>query len=194
MTPETRRLLQHWRHHQFGEIRPFFCQVEAVETAIWLTEVAPGDRHHRPAPARVASVQLGAPRVESDPLNFESKAGAPLRPAVVEPLAPTRYQVRFTASAELREKLERLQAFMCSSVPDGDLARIIDIAITEKLQRVEARRFAKTEAPRRGLVETDTLPSSRHIPAAVRRAAHDRDSGRCTRSLAVATTVPPISL
>jgi len=27
----------------------------------------------------------------------------------VEPLAPTRYQVRFTASAELREKLERLQ-------------------------------------------------------------------------------------
>ncbi len=25
----------------FGGIRPFFCQVEAVETAIWLTEVAP---------------------------------------------------------------------------------------------------------------------------------------------------------
>ena len=28
-------------HHPFGSIRPFFCQVEAVETAIWLTEVAP---------------------------------------------------------------------------------------------------------------------------------------------------------
>ena len=41
MTPETARLLQHWRHHQFSGIRPFFCQVEAVETAIWLTEVAP---------------------------------------------------------------------------------------------------------------------------------------------------------
>lgn len=41
VTPETARLLQHWRHHKFGEIRPFFCQVEAVETAIWLTEVAP---------------------------------------------------------------------------------------------------------------------------------------------------------
>ncbi|MCG3173181.1 MAG: hypothetical protein GMKNLPBB_01359 [Myxococcota bacterium] len=39
--PETARLLQHWRHHKFNEIRPFFCQVEAVETAIWLTEVAP---------------------------------------------------------------------------------------------------------------------------------------------------------
>ncbi|MDP2812061.1 MAG: DEAD/DEAH box helicase family protein [Rhodocyclaceae bacterium] len=41
VTPETARLLQHWRHHHFSGIRPFFCQVEAVETAIWLTEVAP---------------------------------------------------------------------------------------------------------------------------------------------------------
>jgi hypothetical protein len=41
VTPETARLLEHWRHHQFDNIRPFFCQVEAVETAIWLTEVAP---------------------------------------------------------------------------------------------------------------------------------------------------------
>ncbi len=41
VTPETVRLLQHWRHHRFSSIRPFFCQVEAIETAIWLTEVAP---------------------------------------------------------------------------------------------------------------------------------------------------------
>jgi len=41
VTPETARLLQHWRHHKFAGVRPFFCQVEAVETAIWLTEVAP---------------------------------------------------------------------------------------------------------------------------------------------------------
>jgi type III restriction enzyme len=41
VTPETARLLQHWRHHPFNNIRPFFCQVEAVETAIWLIEVAP---------------------------------------------------------------------------------------------------------------------------------------------------------
>lgn len=41
VTPETARLLQHWRNHPFQGVRPFFCQVEAVETAIWLTEVAP---------------------------------------------------------------------------------------------------------------------------------------------------------
>jgi type III restriction enzyme len=40
VTPETARLLQHWRHHKFNNLRPFFCQIEAVETAIWLTEVA----------------------------------------------------------------------------------------------------------------------------------------------------------
>ncbi|HNB45784.1 MAG TPA: DEAD/DEAH box helicase family protein, partial [Burkholderiaceae bacterium] len=41
VTPETARLLKHWRSHPFASIRPFFCQVEAVETIIWLTEVAP---------------------------------------------------------------------------------------------------------------------------------------------------------
>jgi len=41
VTPETARLLQHWRHYRFNNLRPFFCQVEAVETVIWLTEVAP---------------------------------------------------------------------------------------------------------------------------------------------------------
>ena len=41
VTPETARLLQHWRSHPFSSYRPFFCQVEAIETLIWLTEVAP---------------------------------------------------------------------------------------------------------------------------------------------------------
>jgi len=41
VTPDTARLLTYWRHHKFNNIRPFFCQVEAIETVIWLTEVAP---------------------------------------------------------------------------------------------------------------------------------------------------------
>jgi type III restriction enzyme len=44
VTPETARLLEYWRTHNFRGIRPFFCQVEAVETVIWLTEVAPHDK------------------------------------------------------------------------------------------------------------------------------------------------------
>ena len=41
VSPETARLLQHWRHHKFSGVRPFFCQIEAAEAAIWLMEVAP---------------------------------------------------------------------------------------------------------------------------------------------------------
>ncbi|MDC0066862.1 DEAD/DEAH box helicase family protein [Verrucomicrobia bacterium] len=41
VTPATARLLRHWRTHDFSTIKPFFCQIEAVETAIWLAEVAP---------------------------------------------------------------------------------------------------------------------------------------------------------
>lgn len=41
VAPDTARLLKHWRHHEFNGIRPFFCQVEAIEVAIWLAEVAP---------------------------------------------------------------------------------------------------------------------------------------------------------
>ncbi|PBB39600.1 restriction endonuclease [Mesorhizobium sp. WSM3868] len=44
VTPTTQRLLQHWRAIQNDPaqiIRPFFCQLEAVEAAIWLAEVAP---------------------------------------------------------------------------------------------------------------------------------------------------------
>ena len=41
VSPVTQRLLQHWRGltHEHQGVRPFFCQVEAAETVIWLTEV-----------------------------------------------------------------------------------------------------------------------------------------------------------
>ncbi len=61
VTPETARLLQHWRHHPFQSIRPFFCQVEAVETAIWLAEVAPqGGKKGKAFLEHVASVNEDA--------------------------------------------------------------------------------------------------------------------------------------
>lgn len=47
VTPETAKLLEYWRHHEFTHIKPFFCQVEAVETFIWLTEVATKNKSGR---------------------------------------------------------------------------------------------------------------------------------------------------
>ena len=66
VSPVTQRLLQHWREIQKDEtqaIRPFFCQLEAVETAIWLAEVAPkmGKRGKR------VKKQLDAANAEANP-------------------------------------------------------------------------------------------------------------------------------
>ena len=60
VTPETARLLQHWRHHKFSGVRPFFCQVEAAETAIWLTEVAPQSKTGKRALDHLAAANKDA--------------------------------------------------------------------------------------------------------------------------------------
>ena len=101
---------------------------------------------------------------------------APVRPAVVEPLAPSRYGVHFTASAELHEKLERLSALM----PGADLASVVEAAVTEKLERLEAKRFGKTKNPRKSIEQADTSRGSRYISAPVKRFVFDRDERQCT--------------
>ena len=65
VTPETARLLQHWRQHEFNGVRPFFCQIEAVEAAIWLTEVAP----HSPSGKRLLGHLAAANRDANPELN-----------------------------------------------------------------------------------------------------------------------------
>jgi hypothetical protein len=83
--------------------------------------------------------------------------------------------VQFTASEALRDKLERLQALL----PGSDLASLVEQAVTEKLERLEARRFGRTKAPRKALAEADTSSGPRSIPAPVRRAVYERAGGRC---------------
>ncbi len=143
-------------------------------------------------PASLASLPANVDRSDS-PVSADG-AGAPLRPtapqppapprshaasAVIEPLAPGRHKVQFTASTELRDKLERLRALMLSTVPDGDLATVIDRAVTRELARLERRKSATTDKPRKSLADTDVSASSRHVPAAVRRSVHARDGDRC---------------
>ncbi|HJS74661.1 MAG TPA: hypothetical protein VJ921_10260, partial [Vicinamibacteria bacterium] len=91
-----------------------------------------------------------------------------------QPLAPERYKVQFTASLELRDRLERLQSLM-----NEDLAAVIEAAVTEKLERLEAKRYAEVKKPRKRLEETDVSPKTRTIPAAVKRAVRKRDGDRC---------------
>ena len=100
---------------------------------------------------------------------------APPRPEVI-PLAPERYRLQLTLSSETHAKLRRAQDLLRSAVPGGDLAEILDRALTLLLQNVERQRFAATTAPR-GARAADG--SSRHVPASVRRVVWQRDAGRC---------------
>jgi 5-methylcytosine-specific restriction endonuclease McrA len=162
------------------------CQIEELLAELFPRPDAPAlmrklpERQVRmpalaPSPDGMAAhkPQLCPDRVEG------SRAVAPPLPATVLPLAPGRYKVQFTASAELHDKLERLGALLRSRIPDGDLAAIIEEAVSEKLERLEARRFGKTKAPKTQLWQSDPSRGSRHIAAAVRRVVSERDGRRC---------------
>jgi hypothetical protein len=107
----------------------------------------------------------------------EAGQDPPVPPLVTQPLSPGRYKVQFTASAEFHHKLERFKGLIGSHGSDVDLTVVIEQAVTEKLERLEARRFGRTKAPHGG--QGEPSPSSRHIPAAVRRAVRERDGDRC---------------
>jgi 5-methylcytosine-specific restriction endonuclease McrA len=136
-------------------------------------------------PAAAAAAASGAPRVAAPgspqvaPPSATDSLPAASPAVIIQPLAPSRYKVQFTASAELHAKLQRLQELLRSQAQDGDLAAIIELAVSEKLERLEARRFGSTSRPRKDLTQSDPSPSSRYIPAAVRRAVRERDGGRC---------------
>ena len=136
-------------------------------------------KKNRPEPAS----EHGTSGAESTPSGKSSPAPEPApapeaadKPAVVEPLAPARYKVQFTASAEFRDKIERLSALM----PGVELAAMMEAAVTEKLDRLEAKRFGKVKNPRKSIEDVDTSPGVRGIPAPVRRFVWERDHGQCT--------------
>src|SRR3990170_2570478 len=142
---------------------------------------APNDRAASPDPASHPD-STGSPdpagyaQVLSPHLSSATLAPPSARPAVVVPLAPERYKVQFTASAETYEKLRLAQALLRHQIPDGDPAAIFDRALTALLQSLTKQKFAAMDRPRgsRGAV-----PRSRCIPAEVKRAVWKRDGGQC---------------
>jgi hypothetical protein len=61
-------------------------------------------------------------------------------------------------------------------MPNGDLATIVDRALTLLLADLERKRIAVTARPRACAASSKR---SRHVPAGVRRAVWKRDDGRC---------------
>ena len=102
---------------------------------------------------------------------------APLREvAVLKPLAPDRYRVQLTVTGATHDKLRRAQDLLRHAIPSGDLAEIVDRAVTLLLADLERTKLAAVERPR---AVRSKVRGSRYIPSAVRRAVWERDGGRC---------------
>jgi hypothetical protein len=96
--------------------------------------------------------------------------------STIAPLAPERYKLQLTVSAETHQKLRRAQDLLRHAVPNGDLALIVDRALTLLVRDLERTKFAETARPRKASVAQSR---SRHIAAAVRRRVWHRDRGQC---------------
>jgi hypothetical protein len=93
-----------------------------------------------PVPVPVQKPELGPNRA---PIRSVPSAPVP-KPRVIEPLAPSRYKIQFTTGRALRDKLERLQNLMSE-----ELADVIEAAVTEKLERLEAKRYGTSKQLRK---------------------------------------------
>jgi hypothetical protein len=97
-------------------------------------------------------------------------------PEMVRPLSPNRYQITFTASAALCEKLEVAQDLLRHSVPSGDPAEVFERALDVLVEDLVKRKYAVTSRPHENRGQAD---DSRNIPADVKRAVYIRDRDQC---------------
>jgi hypothetical protein len=103
-------------------------------------------------------------------------SGMPSKPGLVRPLAPERYEIRFTAGAETRGLLREAQDLLGHAVPTGDLATIFHRSLSVLVADLKRRKFGATSRPR---PSHESNAGSRTIPAAVRREVTARDASRC---------------
>jgi 5-methylcytosine-specific restriction endonuclease McrA len=94
-----------------------------------------------------------------------------------EPLSVDRYLVSFTASTELRDKLERARDLLRHRVPDGNLEAVFDRALDALIAQLEREVAAKTERPRR-VAKAPEDPGT--VTRAVRREVMARDGEQCS--------------
>jgi 5-methylcytosine-specific restriction endonuclease McrA len=104
------------------------------------------------------------------------KADVPTR-GRIEPLSEARYKVEFTASAELREKLELCRDLMSHANPTRDLGVVVERAVDLLLGELEKKRLGRTKRARPASSRT---AKRGRVSAAARRRVFERDGLQCS--------------
>lgn len=131
------------------------------------------------------AASLGAPPAPNGPpvaalsTSAARDAGARPRRGTIEPLSADLYKVQFTASAALRDKLREAQDLLRHAIPDGNLAAIVERAVTALVEQVKKDRFGVGRRPRARRKNAEPKPPNRHVPVDVSRAVFERDGGQC---------------
>src|SRR3954471_23549369 len=106
-----------------------------------------------------------------------SAASAWPRP-VVRPLAPQRYEIRFTAGLQTRDKLREAQDLLSHAIPNGDVAEVVDRALTVLLVELRRRKFAATKRRRSAPTEAEVGASGSRAGGASSAAGGDGPARR----------------
>lgn len=95
---------------------------------------------------------------------------------IVRPLAPGRFEIRFTADAETRALLQQARDLLGHAVPSGDLAQIFGRALKLLVAELRKKKFGATSRPRPARPRS---PRSSNKPMHARREVSVRDGERC---------------
>ena len=129
-----------------------------------------------------SSVAAESRRSETSLAPTIAPSPVPPRRADIRPLTPARYSLRLTISEETLEKLRRARDLLGHTVPTGDLAEVLDRALTLLVERLERAKFAartpKGQSARPSSVPP--LPAPPHQPRGTATAAASAENA--TRS------------
>jgi hypothetical protein len=132
--------------------------------------------HPRPdVPERIEELPRQLPGLTADPVTCPGPGKVVPRDARVEPLSATSYRVEFTASAELRDKIERAGQLLSHVIPAGNLPMLLERAL-DVLIEAETKRRLGADKPRK---RRKLAPGSRHVPVDVARVVWQRDGAQC---------------
>jgi hypothetical protein len=139
----------------------------------------------RKLPTPVAKRTQAKSAVSTETSTTQPKTPTP-RPGKVEPLAPLRFKVEFTADQQLYDNIEKAKELLGPRLPRGDLNELFGRAIELLVEDLEKKKYAKTSKPRRTKPKAADSKNeavakrSRHIPNEVKREVARRDDGQCT--------------